>query len=70
MAYKNLILLCALLAAGSQTVLGQDNQDAGDQAETAEEHTWKTGPIDWEKHDYDEQEYFKDIPDYIDIKKK
>lgn len=25
------------------------------------------GVIDWEKHEYDEEEYFKDIPDLINI---
>ena len=25
------------------------------------------GPIDWDKHPYDEQEYFKDIPAYVDL---
>ena len=25
--------------------------------------------IDWEKHVYDEEEYFKDIPDYVDMAK-
>ena len=64
MAFKNILLLSAVLLNNNLPVSAESEPITSELSVAP-----RKGPIDWEKHPYDEQEYFKDIPDLIDMKK-